>query len=430
MPSGGVTPMHVLLVPFGSAGDVYPFLALGTELKRRGYRVTMITCSYFEDLVRRAGFGFESFASREDYLELLGDPDLWHSYRSVRLLATRAVVPAIPIVHRLIAQHSVAGETAVVAGSLALGARVACEALGLPLTTIHLQPIALRSRDAPPRYPGLGGLRWVPPVLWSCLFALIDARLDRLYGPSLNAFRATLGLAPVRSVLGRWWHAPDSVLGLFPAWFAPVQADWPPQLRLTGFPLYDGGTLEAGPVDLAAWLAAGDAPVVFTSGSAMATGAGFFAASAAACARLGRRALFVTRFCDQLPQPLPAHVHHVPYAPFAALLPHAAAFVHHGGIGTAAQALAAGVPQLISPCAHDQFDNAARLERLGVGITLPRRRYSSGRATAALRILLDEAQHRAAAAALAAAFATADPLAAAGDALEAYWRSCGTAASA
>jgi rhamnosyltransferase subunit B len=49
------------------------------------------------------------------------------------------------------------------------------------------------------------------------------------------------------------------------------------------------------------------------------------------------------------------------------LLPQVAALVHHGGIGTTAAALAAGIPQLIAPFAFDQFDNAARTVRLGVG---------------------------------------------------------------
>jgi len=48
-------------------------------------------------------------------------------------------------------------------------------------------------------------------------------------------------------------------------------------------------------------------------------------------------------------------------------LPHCAAIVHHGGIGTTSQALAAGIPQLIRPMAFDQFDNANRIEKLGCG---------------------------------------------------------------
>ena len=121
-------------------------------------------------------------------------------------------------------------------------------------------------------------------------------------------------------------------------------------------------------MDATADLAEGEAPIVFTSGSAMTRGNDFFAASAAACELLGRRALFVTRFPNQLPRPLPALVHHIHHAPFSQLLPRAAALVHRGGIGTAAQALKAGVPQLVAPCCYDQFDNAAHLQRLGVSV--------------------------------------------------------------
>ena len=42
--------MNVLLTPFGSAGDVYPMIGIGSELLRRGHRVTMITNAYFEDI--------------------------------------------------------------------------------------------------------------------------------------------------------------------------------------------------------------------------------------------------------------------------------------------------------------------------------------------------------------------------------------------
>jgi rhamnosyltransferase subunit B len=98
----------------------------------------------------------------------------------------------------------------------------------------------------------------------------------------------------------------------------------------------------------------------------MAHGRPIFERALAACDALGLRAVIVTPYRDQLPATLPASAMHVNYAPFELLLPHLAALVHHGGIGTSAQCLAAGVPHLITPWAHDQFDNAARLRRLGV----------------------------------------------------------------
>ena len=82
---------------------------------------------------------------------------------------------------------------------------------------------------------------------------------------------------------------------------------------------------------------------------------------------------------------------HADYAPFSAVLPRAAALVHHGGIGTAAQALAAGRPQLGMPMTFDQPDNAARLERLGVGRWLPPNRFSGAAVARELRGLPESA---------------------------------------
>jgi rhamnosyltransferase subunit B len=77
------------------------------------------------------------------------------------------------------------------------------------------------------------------------------------------------------------------------------------------------------------------------------------------------------------------------YVPLRTLLPHAAALVHHGGIGTTAEALRAGTPQLVVPLAHDQFDNGARVTALGVGASLPAGRLNEGRLVRALGDLLE-----------------------------------------
>ena len=420
--------MHVILVPVGSAGDVYPFLGLGNELKRRGHRITLITAGYFADLARKAGFDFAPFCSREHYLEMVANPDIWHPQRSIALLARQSVIPAIASIYQLIEQqvHAAAaagsGQPVVVAGSLALGARVAQERLGVDLTTIHLQPVVFRSRFEPPIHPGLGWIQHVPVRLRPAVFRLMDFMVDNIYAGPLNAFRAQHGLAPIKRVMDQWWHSPEATLALFPRWYAAPQPDWPAQVQFLDFPLYDGGSLETADAALPALLTAGEAPIVFTSGSAMATGTEFFAASARSCELLGRRGVFITKFTAQLPRPLPAAVRHVDYAPFSQLLPRAAAFVHHGGIGTAAQALKAGVPQLVAPCSYDQLDNAARLQRLGVSITLPRARYNAENVAAALRTLLADAQVRERGAACAALFGSADPVVATVDALEQGWR--------
>src|SRR5262249_56061237 len=94
-----------------------------------------------------------------------------------------------------------------------------------------------------------------------------------------------------------------------------------------------------------------------------------------ACRLRGRRGLLLPKCRGHLPAPLPPFVRHCEFAPFRQLLPLCAALVHHGGVGTVAKALAAGTPQLVLPFAFDQADNAARVQRLGVGDWLkPRQR--------------------------------------------------------
>jgi UDP:flavonoid glycosyltransferase YjiC (YdhE family) len=107
----------------------------------------------------------------------------------------------------------------------------------------------------------------------------------------------------------------------------------------------------------------------------MAHDAEFFRVSAEVCRVSGRRGLLLTQFPEQVPARLPETVRHFHYVPFSEVLPRAAAFVHHGGIGTIAQGIAAGVPQLVVPLAHDQPDNAVRVRGLGFGDMLRPRQY-------------------------------------------------------
>ena len=111
-----------------------------------------------------------------------------------------------------------------------------------------------------------------------------------------------------------------------------------------------------------------------------------------ACTQIGRRAIFLTRFPEQIPSILPRTIRHFAYAPFSQFLHRCAAFVHHGGIGTTAQGLAAGAPQLIMPMSHDQPDNARRIGNLGVGLSIAANRYTATRVAPLLKELTTSQQ--------------------------------------
>lgn len=222
-------------------------------------------------------------------------------------------------------------------------------------------------------------------------------------------------------IMDRWCHSPAQTLALFPAWYCPAQPDWPDAVEQIDFPWFDAGGLDPPAVGLAEFLAAGEPPIVFTPGTAQQDAPEFFAESARACERLGCRGVFLTRFRAQLPSALPSGIRHFEHAPFGALLPRALAFVHHGGIGTVAQALRAGVPQLAMPCGFDQFDNSERMRRLGAGLVLPRDEYRGDAVTAALERLRSDAAWRVRCRALAELVRAGGGLGATADALERRW---------
>jgi rhamnosyltransferase subunit B len=180
------------------------------------------------------------------------------------------------------------------------------------------------------------------------------------------------------------------VLAMFSSAFAAPQPDWPPNTVVTGFPKYDG--LAAGaplPAGLQEFLAADEAPIVFTLGSSAVLDPGsFYEESAQAAGRLNRRAVLLLGR-NPPPAKLSDAVATAGYARFSELFPRASAVVHQGGIGTIGQALRAGRPMLVMPYNFDQPDNAARIARLGVGQVIRRSQYQQSRVARRLREILE-----------------------------------------
>jgi rhamnosyltransferase subunit B len=382
--------LKVLLPTVGSAGDVHPVVALGLALQARGHRATIVTNPLFQELIEGQGLGFLPVGTLDDAKATIEDPDLWHPRKGFEVVARRAILPAMSIVYRHIERHADAG-TVVAASGISFGARLAQERLGVPTATVHLQPSIIRSLVD---HGMAGNVRIsASQPLWfkRAFFRIADwVLMDRTLKRPLNEFRATLGLKPVDRVMHRWIHSPSLVIGFFPDWFAPPQPDWPRPIHLVGFPLWDSGTARALPADAEAFLQAGEPPIVFTPGSAGATLHRYFEESIAAVRSLGVRAMLVTNFLDQIPKSLPAQVEAFGYLPFSAMLPRSALLVYHGGIGTLAQTIKAGIPHLVVPNGHDQFDNGWRIERLALGRSIPQSRYRAGAVATAIRVLLDD----------------------------------------
>ncbi len=378
---------EILLLPFGSAGDVFPFIWLGRHLKARGHRVTMITACLFEDNARKAGIEFIPLGEKDEFEAMIRDPRIWRLGQGTKVVLEFA---AASTESYLAAIERCGKADLMLAPMTAFGARLAREKHGIPLITVHLQPaVFMSAHETPLLHPAMRFFNKLP--VWFKKFVLsLPNPVDLFALPKVRRICESNGVKPPRSLWREWWDSPDGVLTLFPDWFAKPQPDWPPHLLQWTFPLEDLATEQALQLELQTFLAAGEKPIVFTPGSANVQASRFFAVAAEAVKQIGCRAVFVTREPKQVPPNLPASILTVDYAPFSTLLKHAAVFVHHGGIGTMSQGLAAGVPQLIMAMAHDQPDNADRLERLGAGIGLSVRQFTPKRVAHELKHLFND----------------------------------------
>ena len=390
----GVRSLDVLLPTVGSAGDVHPVVALGIALQARGHRATIITNPFFQDLIEAQGLRFLPVGTLEEARAAIADPDLWHPRKGFEVVARRAILPSMAPTYRHIEQHAGAN-TVIAASGIAFGARLAQERLGIPLASVHLQPSIIRSLvDG-----GMAGNVRIsasqPMWFKRAFFRLADWLLiDRALRRPLNEFRATLGLPPIDRVLYRWLHSPQLVIGFFPEWFAEPQPDWPPHTHLVGFPLWDSGKPGQIPQDAEDFLQAGDPPIIFTPGSAGATMHRYFRESVNAARELRVRAMLVTNYLEQIPAGLPPSVRAFGYLPFSTVLPRSSMLVYHGGIGTLAQTIKAGIPHLVVPNGHDQFDNGFRIERLGLGRSIPQTSYRAPAVVRAIRGMLEDGDLR------------------------------------
>jgi rhamnosyltransferase subunit B len=372
-----------VVVTIGSAGDLFPFMALALALcesgRHRGHRVSFLAPAQHEPFVRDTALAFTGLPADAAVLE---DPDLWHPTRGFGVVwrATRPAMAAIvPFVDALPADE----RCVLLVHPLALPEADLCRAARpqLKIAAAYLAPQNLPTVHDPLMFGPWRVPPWVPLGLRRWLLRrLAAAFVDPVALAGVNAARTARGMGPVTGVVDHIFAVPDLAVTLFPEWFAPTQPDWPQPLYRAGFPLFDPKPDALLSPALERFLTEqGARPVVFTPGTGNTQARAYFEHAREAVERLGLRAIFLTPHREQLPPDLPPAILWQDYVPLRRLLPRVALLVHHGGIGTTAEALRAGTPQLVVPLAHDQFDNAARVTALGVGASLPGSRLGTAR---------------------------------------------------
>ena len=412
--------MKIVFATFGSLGDLHPYIAVARELKRRGHAPMIATFVEYRDAVEAAGIGFAPmrpemgrFGDKTAMMQRLIDPR-----RGPELMVRELFMPHLAESYEDL-ERACAGADLLVTHPLTFAGPLLAEKHGLRWASTALSPMTMFSAVDPPLFPGAEWMQWarrlgVAP--YRLVFRIPRAIVRRWEQP-LRDFRARLGL-PATGALAQieGQFSPRLHLALFSRLLAAPQPDWPAGTVMCGFPRYDGAA-PAHDAALDEFLAAGDPPVVFGLGSSAVMVAGsFWSRAIEAVSRLGRRAILLAGEAEGVAGTPSIRV--FDYLPYSAVFPRAAAIVHSGGIGTLAQALAAGRPQLVTPVAFDQPDNARRAAGLGVARTLAFSKVTAAGLARELAIVMEHASLSTRAREVGAAISGEDGARGAADALE------------
>jgi sterol 3beta-glucosyltransferase len=391
----------VTLAPYGSRGDLQPFLALARMMRERGDDVIVAIDAAHRGAVEATGVRAHvlpcpQHAALGAHTESLARAS---ARDFLRILTEAHILPGL--VATMQSLRDVCRDTGlIVASPLQLAAPIVAELLRVPWATVTSTPLSVPTPEVETTAGSAAGLTAGADDTAGHLDAPLRERADR----AVSELREALGLDVTVDVLGLGGLSQHRTAVTVSPCFTPRPADWPDHVRLSGFVFGDlppGGT--AGTDGLRRLLEQPDVIAVCAGSMAPAMLEPlmpFYRAVVDAIRELGARPLLLG---TGLPDGPVAGGLAVTYAPLSSIYDRCSAVIHHGGTGTTALALRAGVPALVVPWASwavDRAFNAARIEATGAGLTIAPQRLDASTAAAALRALLDEPSYREAARAL------------------------------
>lgn len=358
---------RIVIVAFGTRGDVAPLTGLGARLRERlDVDVTIAAQAPYRTMVTAAGLSFallpndtESSTRESSYGQAVVD--------GARMRPSKAVLAQLRDdldgVGEAMAHSADGADLLLLEGPVGalLGCHVA-EALDVPSMGVMFQPASATGDFAPPALTARSFGRVGNRLAWRAA-----AAGEKVYAPLIDSLRASLGLSGQYRRDAAW-----PVLYAFSEHVVPRPADWHAGLDVTGYLWPERAPSWQPPADLVDFLNAGPPPIFVGLGStATARGEELSALVGAALRRSGMRGIVQSGWARLHGDGADAVT--VGEVPHAWLFPRTAAVVHHCGAGTAAAALRAGVPSIPVTGIMDQPFWARRLHGLGVA-TPPLRR--------------------------------------------------------
>jgi UDP:flavonoid glycosyltransferase YjiC (YdhE family) len=347
--------MKILIPTIGSRGDVQPFIALAQGLTRAGHITTLASHPVMKNLVESHGVAFAPIG-----------PDINIAQKSadIRRQAWNAAAGLIQVMgfgfamleqsHDDIMALCQKADLVIVPAAVAAGKNEA-ELLQLPYISVTLMPWAIPWQD-----PGR-------PIIKRILYGAIDSLVHLITTRPLNRIRKKIGLPPVGD---EGFTSPLlNLIPISPAVYPPNPL-WESRHRTVGYWFVDEPLGWVPPAELVAFLDSGDPPYVITLG-AMSLGNGEASESAGlfldAVQEIGVRAIIQGWETVIGNLSLPTTIFTTGSIPHSWLFHRCAGIIHHGGFGTTAAGLRAGLPALVIPHIADQFYWGQQIHELGVG---------------------------------------------------------------
>ena len=359
-----------MILTKGTAGDLIPFIGAGHALHVRGHDVTIVSHCVYKSLARHAGLKFVELDDSHERESFLNDIHLLNTPKGVAVFFERHCLPRVLREYGILARLTTSGPAVLLTRHMAsLADLLAAERLQLPLVRVF----TARSQVA--------------------TLGLLEELLRTLFSNQIGALRRHLGL-PGSCDWGAFLRLATANIGNWPDWFAEGETGLSIPVRPVGFLKYDPAESGEIPSNIETFLQRRKPAVLVSPGTGDFLSKEFYSASILGCIRAGLLCVLVSAFRRLLPEELCDSVRWVPYLPFASAMPRFAAVIHHGGSGTIARAIDAGIPQLILPYGADRPDNALRLKRLGIADCLPASMWKAETVAVALDRLLSSAELR------------------------------------
>jgi UDP:flavonoid glycosyltransferase YjiC (YdhE family) len=406
--------MHITLLVLGSYGDVLPVAALGRGLKATGHQVRVATFENFGNMVARHGLDFHPIRGDSQTILSTGaglalaesGPNVirawWTAMHSFGVLAESYA--------RDLSSPDL-WETDIIVNQLPGGlyGYDLAEKLGVPMFMAAVMPLA-RTRRFPmmafptmfARFPGYN----------ASSYRIAEQSVWQWFRPTINRWRKRILGLPNQSFWGYFGELGTSrvpILNGFSSHVVPRPPDWGDHVHITGYWFPKDETWQP-PDSLRKFIEVGSPPVFISFGSMpVRSPTRTTAVILEALKQSGLRGVLHTGWAGIGNDDLPDYVHKIDYAPYGWLFPQMAAVVHHGGSGTTALGLRAGVPSLVVPFLFDQFYWGRRICGLGVGPKpIPRQKLSVTRLAQALAIATTDTTMRQRAAVLGEKIRTED----------------------